>query len=56
MFPNNVSGQFVPAQQPIDRIVTEAFAVICKMRHGEVGLSGDKKLTIIDSIDAHMIN
>ena len=47
VFPNQAGRQFIPTQQSIDRIVTESATVICEIRHGEIDVTGAKKLAII---------
>jgi hypothetical protein len=54
MLPNDLPSQLITAKQAINRVMTETFAVIGKMRHRVIGLGGQNKLTPVDSIDTHL--
>lgn len=47
VFPDQARRQFIAAQHAVDRNMTESVAVFCEMRHGEIGVTGTKELTII---------
>jgi hypothetical protein len=56
MLPDDLPGEFVSAQKSIDRVVTDTALVVGQVRHRIIGWGGEKKLTVIKSIDGHTNN
>jgi hypothetical protein len=56
MLPDDLPAQFVAVQKSIDRIVTDTAFVVGKVRHRIIGCAGEKKLTVVKSIDGHRDN
>ena len=52
MFPENAPCELVAAQQTIDCIVAQTLGMIGEVGHREIDMRRQKKLTVIDSIDA----